>query len=239
VEQVCRAKGVTIDAGMLMAWNLRGRAQAIENLREEIVTVLKVRPFVLDIIDPIYKALGDRDENRAGDVAAMLNQVEKIAVDTGAAVAFGAHYSKGNQSLKEHVDRIGGSGVFARDPDSIMTMTPHEEEECFTVDATLRNFPPLKPFVVRWDWPVFHRDYESDPMKLKKSAAQEEAQFQPKYSVDMLVERLMVQAGTTIKDLKKQCDEDLGMSKATFYRLLQQGIADGVITQNEKELFKA
>jgi len=239
VDQVCRAKGITIEAGQLLAWNLRGRATAIENLHDEIVSVLSVRPFVLDIIDPIYKALGDRDENRAGDVAGMLNQVERIAVDTGAAIAFGAHYSKGNQSTKEHMDRIGGSGVFSRDPDSIMTMTANEEEDCFTVDATLRNFPPPKPFVVRWDWPIFHRDYEVDPGKLKKVGSPE-TQFEAKYSVEMLVERLAVQQGTTIKDLKKHCDEDTGMSKATFYRLLQQGLSEGSITQDEnKELFRA
>jgi len=37
-------------------------------------------------------------------------------VKTGAAVGFGAHYSKGNQAGKEAIDRVSGSGVFARDP---------------------------------------------------------------------------------------------------------------------------
>ena len=58
----------------------------------------------------------------------MLNEIEALAVETGAAVAFGAHYSKGNQAGKEVIDRIGGSGVFARDPDSILNFTRHEEE---------------------------------------------------------------------------------------------------------------
>jgi hypothetical protein len=167
VNAVCTAKGVTLQRDQFMAWNLRGHGEGIENLVADLMAVLRHRRFVLIIIDPIYKALGDRDENKAGDVASMLNQLEKIAVKTGAAVAFGAHYSKGNQSLKEAVDRIGGSGVFARDPDSILTMTAHEEPEAFTVEATLRNFAPISPFVVKWDWPLFYRDDALDPEALK------------------------------------------------------------------------
>lgn len=88
---------------------------------------------------------------------------------TGAAVAFGAHYSKGNQSQKEPIDRIGGSGVFAHDPDTILNFTRHEEEECFTVEAILRNHPPVKPFVVRWGFPLMCVEETLDPANLRKA----------------------------------------------------------------------
>src|SRR5580700_5023806 len=42
--------------------------------------------------------MGGRDENAAGDIAALLNEFEKLAVHTGAAVIYSAHYSKGNQA---------------------------------------------------------------------------------------------------------------------------------------------
>lgn len=38
-------------------------------------------------------------------------------------VIFVAHFAKGNSNKKEVIDRISGSGVFARDPDTIMMMT--------------------------------------------------------------------------------------------------------------------
>lgn len=38
----------------------------------------------------------------------------RLTVETGAGVAFGSHFSKGNQIQKESIDRISGSGVFAR-----------------------------------------------------------------------------------------------------------------------------
>ena len=125
--------------------------------------------YVLIIIDPTYKLLFNRDENKAGDIASLMNEFEMVAVRTGAAVAFGAHYSKGNQSAKEPIDRIGGSGVFARDPDSILSFTRHEEPDCFTVEMNLRNHPPQNPFVVRWEFPLFAIDSVLDPNRLKQA----------------------------------------------------------------------
>ena len=62
---------------------------------------------------------------------------------------------------------MSGSGVFSRDPDSLLNFTSHREADCYTVEATLRNFPPLCPFVVRWDYPLFARDGSLNPAELK------------------------------------------------------------------------
>jgi AAA domain-containing protein/DnaB helicase-like protein len=237
VEEVSKAKGVTLEKGMFFAWNLRGHGEGIENLTDDLMAVLRHRMFVLDIVDPIYKALGKRDENKAGDVASMLNELEKIAVKTRAAVGFGAHYSKGNQALKESIDRIGGSGVFARDPDSILTMTAHEEHEAFTVDATLRNFAPSKPFVVKRAWPLFYRDDELDPEALKQAKSVRSGQFKAQYSADMLLERLSVLDPIKTTQLRKVMDEQYGMQKSAFYRFKDKLLADGLIIDRNGELF--
>src|SRR5262249_51704582 len=59
--------------------------------------------------------------------------------------------------------------VFARDPDSLLIFTRHEMEDAFTVEATLRNFKPIEPFCVRWQFPLMGRDGELDPARLKQS----------------------------------------------------------------------
>ena len=97
-----------------------------------------------------------------------MNEVEALVQKTGAAAAFGAHYSKGNQAEKDPLDRISGSGVFARDPDTIMGLTAHEESGCFTVHSALRNFSGVEPFVVEWDFPLFTRRDDLDANKLKR-----------------------------------------------------------------------
>lgn len=149
-------------------WNLRGYATDFSVLIPKILARIKDHAYALIILDPIYKGLGKRDENKAGDIATLCNEIEQLAVQSGAAVVFGAHYSKGNQAGKDAIDRIGGSGVFARDPDVILTMTPHEEKDAYVVDLTLRALPHVEPFVVRWRHPCFARDAAADASRVKQ-----------------------------------------------------------------------
>ena len=166
---IMKAKGIYgVAPGMLTVHNLRGFCADIDKLKAANLKMIGTQRFVLIIIDPIYKVLGGRDENSAGDIGTMLNSIESIAVASGAAIAFGAHFSKGNQALKEAMDRIGGSGVYARDPDAIVTMTMHESEGAFTINTILRNHAPMQPFVVRWQFPLMVKDAGLDPDAVKQ-----------------------------------------------------------------------
>ena len=166
ITRIAAAKGITDFTGFDI-WNLRGHATDFSALIPKILGRIRDTGYALILIDPIYKGLGSRNENDAGDIASLLNEVEQLAVKSGAAAVFGAHFSKGNQAGKESIDRIGGSGVFARDPDVILTMTPHEEADAHVIDLTLRALPPVTPFVVRWNESIFVTDREADPARLK------------------------------------------------------------------------
>src|SRR5205823_782853 len=153
IRWISQQKGVALTDN-LQVMTLRGWTDPIENLTEKFIQYFRaLPPFALIIFDPIYKLLNGRNENGTGEITDLLNHVEKIAVQTGAAVAFGHHFSKGNQAAKESIDRLSGSGVFARDPDAILTMTEHEQADCCTVQPTLRNFAPITPFVLEWKAP--------------------------------------------------------------------------------------
>ena len=166
IRSICKAREIEVPKNFKV-WSLRG----ISNNLVEILGRMKGNlnnGLSLMCIDPIYKALGDKDENSAGDIGLLMAEVEAIVEQTGAAVAFGAHYSKGNQAEKDPLDRISGSGVFARDPDTIMGLTAHEEQGCFTVHAALRNFPNIEPFVVQWEFPLFKARDDLNPHSLRK-----------------------------------------------------------------------
>jgi hypothetical protein len=182
IDALCRRKGIN-DISNLDVWTLRGKSAALWQLLPLLISRIQKREYVLVIIDPIYKGLGGRDENSAGDISQLCNELERIAVETGAAVLFGAHFSKGNQAGKESIDRIGGSGVFTRDADSIITLTKHEEENAFTVDLILRNLPEQPPFVVKWAFPLMLVSDELDPNDLKQSSGGRTAIYKP---VDLL-----------------------------------------------------
>ena len=214
IEAIARAKGITLAPHTLDVWNLRGRATSYLELLPLIRQRINDAGYSLLVLDPIYKLYGDTDENSAGAVAGLMNALEVVTVDSGAAIAFGAHYAKGNAAGKEAIDRISGSGVFARDPDSILNFTRHEEQDAFVVEATLRNHKPIEPFVVRWQYPLMRRDDGLDPAKLKQAGGR------PKlYTVDKL---LTVLKGQQLESHNwcRLASLETGISKARFYVLL-------------------
>ena len=166
-KRILNAKNLTAKNGMGI-WNLRGRACDISKLRSQLMPDILKGDYGLIVIDPIYKVYGDRDENSVSDVAEIMNELEQITNETGAALVYVAHQTKGNQSGKEAIDRFSGSGTFARDVDSGLILTEHEEADCYTADAAiLRNFPPFKPFVLHWECPLMVRENDIDPERLK------------------------------------------------------------------------
>ena len=113
VREICDAMRIEVPLN-LMLWNLRGHANSAETILSDISDEAKAGAFSILVIDPLYKLLGILDENSSRDMTNLMNSVERLTVETGAAVAFSSHYSKGNQAAKESRDRISGSGVFAR-----------------------------------------------------------------------------------------------------------------------------
>ena len=111
-REICEAMGIEIPENITV-WNLRGYATDAGVILPMISREAKEHGFVLIVLDPLYKLPGNRDENASRDMANLMNAVERLAVDTGASVAFGSHYSKGNQAAKESMDRISGSGVYS------------------------------------------------------------------------------------------------------------------------------
>ncbi len=106
LDSIANAKGMSIEAlDGLDLWNLRGHCADLSTLMNSLLEKITKDSYSLIVVDPIYKGLGSRDENKAGDINTLLNEIEKMAVQTGAAVVFGAHFSKGNQAAKESIDK--------------------------------------------------------------------------------------------------------------------------------------
>jgi hypothetical protein len=226
IEVVAEAKGVVLQPGQIVLWNLRGHATSFKSLIPRIIERCRADNYALIILDPIYKLYGDgTDENAAGDVAALLNSLEGLATETGAAIAFGAHFAKGNASGKEALDRISGSGVFARDPDSLLIFTKHEEEGAFTVEPILRNFAPIEPFAVRWEFPLMQRADDLDPAKLKQAGGRK-----PVHTPSDLL-ALLPAEGLATADWQGAA-EAVGISRRTYFRLRKDLKSSGKVREN-------
>ncbi len=222
IKTICEAKQIS-DSSNLDVWNLRGHSAPLEDLMPDLLSPIRKSEYGLITLDPLYKTLGGRNESDAGDIGEFLNEVERIAVETSAAVVFGAHFAKGNASQKDSIDRISGSGVFARDPDSILTLTKHEVDGAFTVDMTLRNLQPQEPFCVRWEYPVMVKDEELDPKLLKTLKGRPK-----KYDSSQLLEVLGTKQLTT-DEWKTEMQEYNGMTRSAFYQLRKELIEEKAV----------
>jgi biotin operon repressor len=226
IARICKEKEIAVPAN-LDIWNLRGYNASAEVLLPKITERIKEHGYGMIILDPIYKTYGDLKENAAEDMSKLLNHFERVAFQTNAAIGFAAHFSKGNQAQKDAIDRISGSGVFARDPDTIITMTALEKEGTFAIDANLRNLPPLKPFGVRWKYPLMLRDDELDPSKLKKPGGK------PKGYEESKVAAILSERSLSTVSWQKTASQELGVSRSAFYRCIQDLQYNGIAIKSK------
>jgi hypothetical protein len=220
VEVIADKRGMKMQPGRFQFLNLRGRKVSIREIAKHVPNDLS-----LIVLDPIYKVMAGLDENKAGDIGIIMGEIEALAIESGAAVAFGAHYSKGNQAAKDSIDRISGSGVFARDPDAILSLTRHEEDDCFTVEPTLRNFAPVDPFVVRWHFPVMERDGDLDPARLRQAGGRP-----AQHNENELL--ALVQKPVSGQEWERLA-LDAGIGRSTYFNLRRQLVASGKIVNTD------
>ena len=167
-----RHEGGIQHEGNLDVWNLRGHSAPLNLLTPKLLRQAASRKYDLIIIDPIYKVLTG-DENSASDMAEFCNQFDVIAENMGCTVVYCHHHAKGEAGRRAAMDRASGSGVFTRDPDAFLDMSPisvegesrslltYEDEDGYQREAlpyrvtyTLREFATPMPTDVLFKWPL-------------------------------------------------------------------------------------
>jgi hypothetical protein len=179
------------------------------------------------IFDPVYKLLGSRSENDASEMANLMNEFEALAVESGSAVVFSHHFAKGAQAGKFAIDRMSGSGVLARDPDAVITLTDHQDEDTYICETTLRAFPALPPFGLRWEFPqlVPCADVDVDGIRQpgRKKKCNEKQLFD-----------LLPRDGLKANDWMDLAKEEFGVSRSLFYELVKK-LGDGDMVFKHKD----
>lgn len=202
---------------------LRGYDASFFEIKKHIESFCKEKEIGLIIVDPIYKLADDFDENKAKDVAKLLREFEKLASSLNVAIAFAHHFAKGNSSEKGSIDRASGSGVWAREPDAILMVTPLDDEN-YTLEMHLRNFPQKDPIAIYWNdgvWEVnTNIDVDSEIknraiFKLKKSRFKATASD---------LKHILLERGETVidKNNRLKIASELGVSERTIYTLWKQ-----------------
>jgi hypothetical protein len=191
-----------------MYCSLRGQSRTLEDLVHHIEDLEDHRPDLV-IVDPFYKLATGADENDAGAISEVVNRMEQFSERLDCSFVYAHHFSKGNKSDTDHIDRASGSGVFARDPDAILTLTPHEEEDHLVLEATLRDFPTPPTQVVEFSWPNFIHKPDMEPKLRKPGQTKAKKERHDKLS-NTLVELLKINSIMGLNNLKNKLEEKTG-----------------------------
>jgi len=229
--QTIAAKMGLTDLSNLHILTLRGQGVDFDTLLEQIIERIKGERYALIILDPLYKLMVGRSENTAGSVGVLCHQIEQLIERTGAAVVYAHHFTKGNAAKKKAMDRLSGSGVLARDADTIITLTEHQEEGCYAVEMTLRNLPPQPAFVAEWDFPVMKERRDLDPADLKRAGDEDIQDDDLEPLVDLLDENPL-----TTGEWQAAAERE-DYSKATFYRMKQKLVAAKRVKMDQTATF--
>ena len=173
VWEVCDAMQGA-DRGMIGenmdVWNMRGRVHPLVTCKEHIIEQAKERGYDMVIFDPVYKVFNG-DENDAHDVSEFMLALDEIAMRLHASIVYCHHHSKGYKGDVSAQDRFSGSGVFARDCDELIDISPlnlkdHTMDEwgydptatAWRIETVLRDFAPKFPLDAVFEYPVHHID---------------------------------------------------------------------------------
>lgn len=151
----------------LLIWSLRGTNVDLEkicNVLKDKLTSINSDVDVI-VLDPIYKILKG-DENSAKDTSEFLNQMDALGKEFNASIVYCQHHSKGSQTSKKAMDRLSGSGVFARDADALIDLNECKVDETtkqkypdvtfHEITTTLREFPSTDGITSFFKYPCHH-----------------------------------------------------------------------------------
>lgn len=169
IPRVAEARQVPLEeiADHVFVENLRGRLKDILSLGSYFQATPPGRYSVI-ILDALYRFLPrDTDENDNGTMAGIYNYLDLYATHLGCSFVLIHHSTKGNQTAKAITDVGAGAGSQARATDTHLVLRPHEQEGAIVLDAAVRSWPPISPFCMRWEFPVWVRDDTLDPTALR------------------------------------------------------------------------
>jgi len=230
LQTVAQALELNLDdyADSIDVVSLRGEWKSMEEL---LVAATSIMPgeYVLIIVDSKYRLEGGK-ENDNNDTTAFHNRADRFGEITGAAVLVVHHQTKGDQSGKRVTDMGAGGGAQSRAADTHLVLREHEDQGVAVIEAAVRSFPPLQPFAIRWEYPLWHADEWADTSKLagKQTRNEERQQERDREATRQIVDALMI--GTaSVRALR----EKTGLSRERIERILVKMLADDQVTYQE------
>jgi hypothetical protein len=199
--------------------------------------------FGLIVLDAWYRMLPEGcSENENSDMAPLYNAVDRYAEHLGCAFLLVHHSSKGVQAGKNVVDVGSGASAQARAVDSHFILRAHKEDNAVAVEAAVRSWPPLDPFCLRWQYPVWEPAQDLDPADLRqdnrKKKPEQEQPAETTWTPEQFVSQFLTATPRTMNSIIVAA-ETSGLSERRATRLLaaaeEGGIAFRWVPQNRNQ----
>ncbi|MGE0755769.1 MAG: AAA family ATPase [Pirellulaceae bacterium] len=231
---VAEARGIALDAygDRVMIQNVRGSQCDIFTL-QRIFDHFQPGELQVVILDAFYRSIPTGvNENDNGMMANLFNVIDQYAKRMGCSFVLVHHATKGNQSGKSVTDVGAGAGSQARATDTHLILRPHEEPGVVVCDAAVRSWPPVEPFCLRWQFPVWQRADELDPTQLRaewpgrgrRKPVEPKAPPEPEWTAERFaVEVVGDQPGSMATILARAVDLGLSPYKAEQLLKLAEG----------------
>lgn len=221
--------------GIDIVW-LRGQLRTLYELDWLVNSVSDEYSAI--ILDAWYRMIPPgHSENDNAAMAQCYNRIDQYASQTGAAWILVHHSSKGGQAEKRITDVGAGAGSQSRASDTHLVLREHKEPGHIVLDAAVRSFPPFKPIVLRWEFPVWVPDVGMDPTAMKgRHTYSEQRQSERDREGMVTILAALAEGPATVRSIrgatgisKDRCERLLGLLKLSG----KVGFRNAVVRGNE------
>ena len=115
---------------------------------DELLSACKRTDSTFCLIDPMYLLVGDEIDQK--EVKARLVELKKFSAE-GITTVSVYHATKGLIGDKQLIDRISGSGIFARDADALISLVLHENKQDVVMSHAVRNYANPEDKTITFD----------------------------------------------------------------------------------------
>jgi hypothetical protein len=117
---------------------LNTRAMDAEDVTlSSILSLCRHREITMCILDPFYMYIGNEiDQEQVKSAVAEMKRFSQHGITLVSVF----HATKGLIGDRQTIDRISGSGIFARDADALLSLSVHENKTSVVLSFALRNY---------------------------------------------------------------------------------------------------
>jgi hypothetical protein len=177
------------------------------------------------VLDPFYLMVGD--ESDQVEVKQAIREVKRFAAEDMTLVMV-FHAAKGRIGDRQVIDRISGSGIFARDASTMISLCEHATEaDAVVVTPVTRNHPPKEPRTVRFEDGAF--------VQTEIAAVEKNSQTKPKRVIlDDEIRACFGDKARDYSDTLFTIKTRLGIGDNRAKEILARAVSDGLV-QASKE----